>query len=264
VVSIPYAVLGVLLAALRKHHVLPREWVVLALGFGLLALGPFLIIAHANTAIPAPWAIMRYLPIVGAARTPARFAIPMMIAIAVAFAWALDRLGLSRGVLTLVVAVLAFELWPVPRPTSSGLVPRGYDVISADHRDIAVLDLPFGIRDGTDEIGRLNSATLLHQTVHGKRIVGGYLSRIPAPAFQRASQDPVLGVLARLSVREAVSDRERRLAIDSWPELVDRASIGYLVVEDARTPADLRRFVAELRLEQLITADGFTVFATTK
>lgn len=261
VVSIPYALIAVLLAAVRKRHVPPREWVALAIGFALLALGPFLIISHANTAIPAPWAIVRYVPIVGAARTPARFAIPMMIAVAVAFAWAVDRLGLRPGVLALVTAVLAFELWPVPRVTAAARVPRPYELVSADGRDIAVLDLPFGIRDGTDEIGHLNTATLLHQTAHGKRTVGGYLSRIPAPAFARASQDPVLGVLARLSAGQAVSEQEWRLAIASWPELVARASIGYLVVEDARIPRGLHRFVTELQLGRLTSADGFTVFA---
>jgi hypothetical protein len=264
VVSIPYALLGVLLVAVRTRHVPPREWVALAIGFALLALGPFLIIAHVNTAIPAPWAIGRYVPILGAARTPARFAIPMMIALAVAFAWAVDRLGLRREVLAAVMAVLAFELWPVPRVTATARVPRPYEVISADARDIAVLDLPFGIRDGTDEIGRLNTATLFYQTAHAKRTVAGYLSRIPAPAFAAASQDAVLGVLARLSARQTVSQQEWRLAIASWPELVDRASIGYLVVEDARIPPDLRRFVTELQLSRLSGADGFTVFAATR
>ena len=66
-----------------------RWWTALAITFGALALGPFVHVAGANTYIPGPWALLRYVPVLGLARTPARFSVVMMLAVAVLFAAAL-------------------------------------------------------------------------------------------------------------------------------------------------------------------------------
>ena len=43
--------------------------------------------------------------------------------------------------------------------------------------DVRVLSLPIGVRDGTSSLGDFNPLTQYQQTVHGKRLVGGYLSQ---------------------------------------------------------------------------------------
>ena len=39
--------------------------------FGLLALGPFVHVAGINTYVPGPWALLRYVPLIGLVHTPA-------------------------------------------------------------------------------------------------------------------------------------------------------------------------------------------------
>ena len=39
-----------------------------------------------NTHVPGPWAFLRYVPVIGLARTPSRFSIVFMLALAVLFA----------------------------------------------------------------------------------------------------------------------------------------------------------------------------------
>jgi hypothetical protein len=51
----------------------PMRWVAYALLFVTLALGPFIHVAGVNTYVPGPWAFLRYVPLVSAARAPARF-----------------------------------------------------------------------------------------------------------------------------------------------------------------------------------------------
>ena len=100
VVSVPLVALAVFLVAWRMGWRPSRWWAALAIAFGALALGPFVHIASMNTYIPGPWALLRYVPMLGLARTPARFSVVMMLAVAVLFAAALAvvRTDLSRSI----------------------------------------------------------------------------------------------------------------------------------------------------------------------
>ena len=40
----------------------------ITIGFGLLALGPFVHVAGVNTYLPTPWTLLRYVPLIGEAR----------------------------------------------------------------------------------------------------------------------------------------------------------------------------------------------------
>jgi hypothetical protein len=123
-------------------------------------------------------------------RTPARLTVLVMLALAVlaAFAlaalmpWASKRDATARrtvptllGVVVLgVPLLLAFEYLAVPFPT----VPPGWNVpiyqrIAQEPGRSAVLELPL----------RPFSDYMAYQTIHGKPLVGGYLSRQPPYRF---------------------------------------------------------------------------------
>ena len=75
VASLPYVALAILFFAWRAGWRPSRWWVGLSLTFGLLALGPINHIAGVNNYVPGPWALLRYVPIIGLVHTPSRFAI---------------------------------------------------------------------------------------------------------------------------------------------------------------------------------------------
>src|SRR5690606_35902168 len=83
-----------------------------------------------------------------------------------------------RAILCIVGGALAFELLAAPRRLFPADVPAIYKTLAADSRDLRVLGLPFGLRDGLTTYGAFNPAALYYQTRHGKRLVSGYLSRI--------------------------------------------------------------------------------------
>src|SRR5439155_1318396 len=60
--------------------------------FALLALGPFIWIGGVNTRIPTPWALLRYVPVIGFVRSPARFAVVVMMLLSAVFALAVTEL----------------------------------------------------------------------------------------------------------------------------------------------------------------------------
>lgn len=262
VASIPYVALIVIgLALLRRPW--PKTALVLALFFGLLALGPFITVAHVNTHVPGPWAILRYVPILGAARTPARFAIPMLIAVALLFAWAMERVTRRRLTAGIVAAALAFELLPVPRATASARVPGIYDTIAADRDDVTVLEIPFGIWDGTSHSGFPNIATMYYQTRHQKRLVGGYLSRVPRARIRSQLSYPTLRMLALLSEGKPADGNLAEAAREDAAYFRQHARIRYVVIDPRLASPELRAAAIDLlQLRAVTSADGLELYRT--
>ena len=125
------------------------------------------------------------------ARSPARFSVVMMMGVAVLAALAIDRIlawnpGRRRLVLGVLGAVLLFELLPAPRVLHSAVPPAIYARIASDPRDVRVLELPFGIRDGLSSAGNFSAASQFYQTFHEKSLIGGYLSRVSPSRVDRA------------------------------------------------------------------------------
>jgi hypothetical protein len=251
VVSLPLVALVTIGWAWRRGFRPPLLWLAIAAGFTLLALGPFIHVAGFNTYIPTPWALLRYVPIIGAARMPSRFAIVAMLGVAVLFGLAvasiLDRRPQRRHViLGVLVAALTIELWPVPRTLYAATVPAIYRTVAADPRPVRVLDLPFGIRDGLSSIGDYSAASQFYQTFHGKALIGGYLSRVSDQRKRQYLGQPVRRALVTLSERRPLSPSAAGQARRGAAAFVVQANLGYVVVDAARTTPELRAFAVEI------------------
>ena len=154
VASLSWVGLGLMLFAWRRAGWMPRRgWVLLTIGFALLSLGPFIQVGGVNTYVPTPWSLLRYVPLVGAARMPSRMAIVTTMGFCVLLALALAAITTRfaryrRTILAAAAVALAGELVPVPRTLHSADIPALYQTIKDDPRPIRVLELPTGIRDG--------------------------------------------------------------------------------------------------------------------
>jgi hypothetical protein len=155
-----------------------------------------------------------------------------------------------------ITVVLMFELLPAPRLLFSAEIPSIYRLIADDPRDVRVLELPFGIRDGTMAVGNYTSRTQFYQTAHGKAIIGGYLSRVSRRRVRDNERDPVLSALMRLSEGKPLSDRQAENLVSFWQAFVERTAVGYVVLDLKRAPEGLRAMTeTDLRLE-MIAHDG--------
>ena len=246
-----------------------RRWLWFPVVFATMALGPFVHIAGINTYIPGPWAVLRYVPIVGLARSPSRLVVLVALFVAVLFALALTAIGQRwparrRVVLSVLTVLLLLELSPVPRQIYSGDVAAAYHTIAADPRaDARVLSLPFGVRDGTSSLGRFNPLPQYQQTVHGKRLVGGYLSRVTREQKQSLLRHPVPDALVALSEpgSPGLTDEQRQRAYDGRDRFLDATHLAWVVTDDALTSPELRAFAEDLlRLRRISSADGYTLY----
>lgn len=246
VASVPWTLMALLAVAVSFGCRLPRRWTAWTLFFALLALGPFIKIAGLMTYVPTPWALLRYVPVVGAARMPSRFAILVTLGVAMLAAFALRELRartrwpsmLSAAIATLLIV----EMLPSPRELHPAAVPSVYRIIASDPRDVRVLNLPFGLRDGLSSHGNTTAAWQYFQTVHEKPIMGGYLSRLPASDVAIYERRRVTRVLMDLSAGRPVSKGRFDDAIRRAREIRAELNVGYVVIDRSRTSDTLVDF----------------------
>lgn len=232
--------------------------------FAALALGPFVHVAGQNTYVPGPWALLRYVPILNLTRMPGRYAIVAALALSVLFALALKALGdrfpaRRRLILAAAGAALAFELLPAPRPLYAAAIPDVYDIVRDDPRPVRILELPFGVRDGVSSEGDFSARYQFHQTVHGKRLMGGYLSRVSSQRKREVRTSGILRALLALSEGRTLPADELRALEARAPEFLARTNLGWVVVHRARTPAGLWSFVETAFDLEFVAEDGDTV-----
>lgn len=240
------AVLILLGLVLTRRGAAPRFWVLCAAVFGVLALGPFIVVGGIETHVPGPWALLRYVPGIGMVRSPTRFAVMAILGFALVFAHVLAtaRLGRLRGAAMALLGVLigAETLAPERRMFKAAL-PERYRIVAQDRCDVVVLRLPTGIKDGTRQRGRFNSEVQFRQALHGKRLVGGYLSRIDDDVIAAYEEHPTLRALLDLSEGKSLDAGARDRALREARSLSMELGIGFIAVNKAETSQELRDFV---------------------
>ena len=240
-------------------------WALTAGVFGLLSLGPILhfggksVFTVFEVTIPLPYALLYYVPFFSIMRTPARFVLLMMLALAVLAAWGVLRLArLLHGrlpmsmrrwadvaVAMVVSAFLVFEFAPTITLAGFGALPAVYQPIVADPDPThAVLELPN------------NQATHFYiaQLAYNKPMVGGHLSR--------PVENPIVAqvpALATLSLRAQTPDGDEAQ--------LRAAGVKYVVVnwwmihgnDTAKMQAALRQVFGRDPDKQEYEVDGTTL-----
>lgn len=250
--------------AIWRAGLRPTTWLAAFAVFAGLALGPFVHVAGMNTYVPGPWAFLRYVPILNLTRMPGRFAILACLLLSVMLALALQAIGRHwptrrRALLVVASVLLAVELFPAPRPLYSARVPAVYDVVRDDPRPVRVLELPFGVRDGVDSEGAFSARYQYHQTYHGKRLIGGYLSRVSQRRFREISSLPTLHALQVLSEGRTLTDGERADADEHIDAFLGRANLGWVVMHPSRVSPALEQFAVERFALERVAGDGDAV-----
>lgn len=247
VASVPLVALALFAIAWRTGWRPSRWWFGLTGLFGLLALGPFVHVAGINTYVPGPWALLRYVPVVGLTRSPTRFSVVMMLGCAVLVATALVWLGQTfpkrrKAILALVAVLLAAELLPAPLTLHSAAVPAPYGLVAKAPAGTRLLELPFGLRDGTTSVGNFSARSQFYQTAHGKALIGGYLSRLAWGRLPELRKHELLQPLVLLSEGLPVPDTLRARGMEIGPAFIRNQRVAYVVIHRDRASSDLVDF----------------------
>jgi hypothetical protein len=213
-----FVLLGLLLVALfsgfRRAEL--RFWLVAALIFALLCLGPVITVNGQTTGLPGPFTLLQSLPFFKGNRYPSRYGVMLLLSLSVIAAFALVRIGQwthrqqpttrrPSSIFYLLSAILTllflFEHLSIPLPQSDMQVPAAYQAIAADPDNFTVLDIPFAWRNGFRITGPLTTRFMFgqfYQTTHQKRLLQGNTSRNPEFKFQYFTKAPVINSLLAL------------------------------------------------------------------
>jgi hypothetical protein len=268
VASLPLVGIGIAILAWRSGWRPSRWWTGVIVMFGLLALGPFIHIGGVNTYVPGPWALLRYVPLVGLAHTPARFSVVLTLAFAVVVADALRDLSRRhpdrrRALLSGAAVLLVAELLPAPMTLYSAEIPPLYRHVAAAPSNVTLLEIPYGVRDGVSSVGNFIARTQFYQTAHGKTLMGGYLSRIPRRRVDELRMDPVGRALAILSENRRLRPADETAMVEAAPEFLRTNHIGFVVIDHQRTNPTLQGLVIKaFRLRHIETNGSLSLFAT--
>lgn len=234
-----------------------------------LTLGPVL----SGTTVPMPFAALRLLPGFSQFRTPYRFQIPAAVGMTLCFAVVLSRIlasiqdrRLGRASLTSwVVGALAVVLVAdtVAHRAAYGFQTQTfrdepiYRTIGDTPGDFLVLEVPFGVRSGTDVLGRGDDLTY-YQPVHKKRMINVLLTRIPLASLDYYRRSPALMFLGNQPHPTAGE------VADDFTEKLRTLRVGFVVVHPERLDperlTEVRRFL-ERREELEPVATGTTTLA---
>jgi hypothetical protein len=268
VASLPLVGIGILILAWRSGWRPSRWWAGIIVMFGLLALGPFIHIAGINTYVPGPWALLRYVPLVGLAHTPARFSVVLTLAFAVVVADALRDLGRRhpdrrRALLAGAAVLLIAELLPAPMTLYSAEIPPLYRHVAAAPSNVTLLEIPYGVRDGVSSVGDFIARTQFYQTAHGKTLMGGYLSRIPRRRVDELRMDPVRRALAILSENRRLRPADETAMVEAAPAFLRTNHIAFVVIDHRRANPTFEGLVIKaFRLRHIETNGSMSLFAT--
>lgn len=244
------------LAAWRFRRVV-GAWTLGLLTFLVLSLGPVLQIGGRYlwnfdnvlpggqpTAIPLPFILLHYLPIVQGNRAANRFSVVLLLCAAVLVGHALwwlagqvaTRSRLPRAgaaTVALLTALLLLEHLSAPLPLTDARIPPGYAAVRSDPDDVAVLTLPLGWRNSFGVVGAENTRNQWYMVGHGKRLLQGNISRAPAEKFDYWQRVPVLRSLIEIQNDREVSEAQR--ADDAARALDTMALLGvrYVAVHPA-------------------------------
>jgi len=216
-----------LYAALRERRA-TRFWWASGLVWVVLALGPRLRCNGQVHPLPLPYALLgSYFPF-NTLRSPDRFNLLVPLSLAPLVALALARRRATWRFVLLAGGLILFEYLMMPLPMLP-LLPDSpfFHEIAADGEHYAVLDLPMG-QSSCKYWG-------YYQTIHGKPLVEGHVSRPPSSAYRFIESVSLLQALQypRQTVPPVNVGRDlKRLA---------HTGVRYIIVHKAWADEALRR-----------------------
>jgi hypothetical protein len=252
-----YAVLGLVVLAVvwRWHAVGP--WAALALVAFLLSLGPVLRLNdQLYPAVPMPYRLVGWLAPFRWMRAPHRFnallAVPVAVLAGYGAAALRDRLARRRptALLAVLSALVLFDYLNLPMMTVPARVPSFYLTLAQEPGEFAIVGLP-GDRQSTEPY-------MYYQTVHGRPLLVGHISRLPANALAFVSSVPLLdGVYETGTIDTDLPDLSRQLS-----PLSD-AGFRYIILHKSlASPAELAEWRSYLLVAPRYEDDEVAVYST--
>ncbi len=202
-------------------------WLLLALFYLLLALGPELAVnGRSYPAIPMPYRLIEDLFLMQLIRRPDRLNIFLSLPLAMLAGWGMQAVlagipGLTarRAVSATVLLLILVAYSPIPFATTLPETPTWLTEAAARDGEFTILDIPVNDRS-------YDKWYMQYQTDHGLQMATGHVSRLPRESKEFLNSVPFIADLPERDQRPdpAVKDIGRQL------DLLAGAGIRYIVI----------------------------------
>jgi hypothetical protein len=235
VVHLGYTVMALFGYGLARRRVRRRTglWWGGTLLLWVMALGPFLKLhGHVYRSIPLPYYPLSRLFAFQLLKIPDRYNLLLSLSAGVVVGYAVaDLLARLRGrvrvgVLVGLSVLIPFEYLGVPVEMQPLRIPRFYEGLARETGEFAIVELPIDFYDAAKRY-------MLYQTVHGRPIVEGHVSRRPPEATAFLDAHPLLRSLYQTQeIDPALTDVSRQL------RALRDAGFRYIIVHKRLTDAE--------------------------
>jgi len=255
---------------LRSTEPWVRFWSLSLMVFFILSLGPFpRILGKGIKLIPLPYHLIMRTPILNNLRIPSRFAIMVMLSLAVLAAFSCRRLFerfgeiMGRTLMFLGISLtITFEYLAIPFPMFRPSVPKTYKQIGKEPGAFTILEIPLGRNSGvTKGLGEFPHSFLFYQTVHEKKLIGGHISRVPDSKIQALASRPLLRRILELQGGGPSADTPEDLPDRTGVDDLSRLQVKYIIVHPPFNQSRVRDYVeATLPVEMISNENGVIAF----
>ncbi len=262
--------LGIVAAArLRSTEPWVRFWSLALLVFLTLSLGPFpRILGKSIKVLPLPYWLIMLTPILNNLRVPSRFDIMVMLSLAILAAfssrWLLSKLSSSvprAGMCILITVTITLEYMAIPFPTFRAFVPRIYKRIAEEPDTFTVLEIPFGWLTGLRRVGEFLPPFLYYQTVHEKKLVGGYISRVPDEVIRALARRALVRRILELQGGNSLAGLSHDSPVGTPLDDFKALKVRYVIIHPPFDHSRVRDYVeATLPVEKISEEDGVVAF----
>jgi hypothetical protein len=237
--------LGIITLALMLVAVFKVEvrrtgmWLLLFLLFVIISLGPYLqVLGKEFDDVRLPFYYLQGYPIIESMRSPKRFLVAAMLAAAVLaglgahyiFRRKVTGQWLGLGLMMVLIGLIITDYWGWPRNlvTSDASYPPFFEEIARNEGDIVMLHIPI--------TNIQNSQPLHYQTIHGKKMIGGYTERPLPEATEHVEENKFLDGInlwrlhrqGRYVAKKAITPAEERDAFKLFSENPELKYVVYM------------------------------------
>jgi len=194
-----FAIIGYFFGKKNDFFLSSKFWLFFTIIFLFISLGPLLYldgyVFHVSkllTTIPLPYFLLYKFPFFNGILVPPRYIIFVIFGLIIISAFSLNALFtkiksnlIKYSLASLIVGIFLFENFTLPIPISNVKVPVFYQELAKENEDYTLLELPFALSTSFYTLGSIQTSAQIQyfQTVHQKKILGGWISRVPNSYF---------------------------------------------------------------------------------